>query len=86
MRTSKADMVRLVVNEYGCQHTTRWVRKKIREVFGVEITPQQIHALLGRYCDRSALDSSCLIQAARDFKRLAGDDIELCVRLLKVRT
>ena len=85
MSTSKADMVRLVVNEYGCQHTTRWVRRKIRDVFGVEITPQQIHALLGRYRDRSTLDSSRLIQAAHDLKRLAGGDVELCVRLLKVR-
>jgi hypothetical protein len=85
MSPSKAEMVRMVVNEYGCQHTTKWVRKKIHDVFGVEITPQQIHALLGRYRDRTNLDSRSLIQAAQDLKRLAGGDIDLCVRLLKVR-
>ena len=85
MGPSKADMVRLVVNEFGCQHTTKWVRKKIRDVFGVEITAQQIHALLGRYSDRSTLDSRHLIQAAQDLRRSAGGDIELCVRLLKLR-
>ncbi len=86
MSPSKADMVRLVVNEYGCQHTTMWVRTKIRDVFGVEITPQQIHALLGRYRDRPALDGSRLLQAAQDLKRLAGGDVDLCVRALKVRS
>ena len=40
MSPSKAEMVRMVVNEYGCQHTTKWVRKKIHDVFGVEITPR----------------------------------------------
>ncbi len=86
MGPSKADLVRLVVNEYGCQHTTMWVRKKIRDVFGVEITPQQIHALLGRYRDRPTLDGSRLLQAAQDLKRLAGGDVALCVRVLKVRS
>jgi hypothetical protein len=85
MSLSKAEMVRMVVNEYGCQHTTKWVRKKIHDVFGVEIAPQQVHALLGRYRDRSTLDSRRLIEAAQSFKRLAGGDIALCVRLLKVR-
>jgi hypothetical protein len=85
MSLSKAEMVRMVVNEYGCQHTTKWVRTKIRDVFGVEITPQQIHALLGRYRDRTTLDSRPLIRAAQDLKRLACGDVDLCVRLLKVR-
>jgi hypothetical protein len=85
MSLSKAEMVRMVVNEYGCQHTTKWVRMKIRDVFGVEITPQQIHALLGRYRDRATLDSRALLRAAQDLKRLAGGDVDLCVRLLKVR-
>jgi len=85
MSPTKAEMVRIVVREYGCQHTTKWVRQKIRDVFGTEITPQQVHALLGRYRDRSTLDSRYLIQAARDFKKAAGGDIDLCVRLLRVR-
>lgn len=47
-RTSKAGLVRKLAEKYGPHHGNRWFCEKIKDIYGLDVSPSHISGILGR--------------------------------------
>jgi hypothetical protein len=83
MKTTKSALIREIAHKHGSSHSTQWFVDKCR-FFGVEVTPQHVHAVMGRYRDRSTMERKSITDAARMLLVACDGDLGMCHRVLKV--
>lgn len=83
LNETKSDLVRLIAAEHGCNHSTSYFVKKCRS-FGVEITPQQAHSVLGPLRYRGHQDSKNVTEAAKKLLQACDSDLTMAMRCLKI--
>ena len=83
LNETKSDLVRRIAAEHGCNHSTKYFVRKCRS-FGVEITPQQAHAILGPLRYRRCQDSKNVTEAAKKLLQACDSDLTMAMRCLKI--
>ena len=80
---TKSELIREIAHNHGANHSTQWFVDKCR-FFGVDVTPQHVHAVMGRYRDRRLMDQRAVIDAAKSLLMHCDGDLGMCHRVLRV--
>lgn len=80
---SNAQLLRDLQKECQLPDTNKKIQQFMLDVYGRNISIQQIASVLARYCDRPILMNKKIDDLARQFLLSCKNDVGLCRRILK---
>lgn len=86
-RTPKSTLVRKLADRYGHHHGNRWFCDKMKEVYGLDVSPSHISGILGRLKVERQLDleqNSKIKRAANQLLKACDFDSSLVAQALEI--
>ena len=81
-KISKADAIRDVAEKEGFNHSNNWLKKRVLIEHELEVSVQQVAAVLGRYKDRRFVRSETAHEQCKKFLACCNSDINLAKKIL----
>ena len=81
-KISKANAIRDIAEKEGFNHSNSWIKSRVLLEYKLEVSVQQVAAVLGRYNDRRYVRSENAHDLCKKFLACCNSDVNLAKKIL----